>query len=219
MSENTDLVALFDLDGTLADYDAAMYCDLRSIKSPHENMYEIYNSNLPEWYRTRMRMIRDVPGWWENLDKIDLGFQLLEAAIETGFVIHVLTKGPNSATAAWSEKLRWCQKHLSENVCVTVTQDKGLVYGRVLVDDYPEYQMQWLEHRPRGLAVVPVNKQNQHFNQDFARRSAEKRGWDHEPCVICYDGSNLTEVLDGMQAAYERASKEPLHLIPQLLDR
>ena len=73
MVEN-DLVALFDLDGTLADYDEAMYRDLQSIKSPNEHLYEIYNSNLPEWYEARMKMIRDVPGWWENLGKIDLGF-------------------------------------------------------------------------------------------------------------------------------------------------
>lgn len=214
-SKSTDLVALFDLDGTLANYAEAMYRDLQSVKSPNENLYEIYNHNLPEWYKARMKMIRDIPGWWEKLNKIDLGFQLLEAATEIGFVIHVLTKGPSSATAAWSEKLRWCQKNLSDDVCVTVTQDKGLVYGRVLVDDYPEYQMQWLKHRPRGLAVVPVDKQNRHFNQDTARRSAELQGWNHEPHVICYDGSNLTEVLDGMQAAYERAPKEPL--VPAVL--
>ena len=49
MTPNTDLVALFDLDGTLADYDEAMYRDLQSIRSPNENLYEIYNQNLPEW--------------------------------------------------------------------------------------------------------------------------------------------------------------------------
>lgn len=223
---DNDRVALFDLDGTLADYNTAIYRDLKKIRSPGEDLYEIYNDNLPEWYFARIKMIRRVPGWWENLGKIELGFQLLEAAIETGFMIHVLTKGPGSKVdddtdniddaASWSEKLRWCRKHLPSSACVTVTEDKGLVYGRVLVDDFPDYQMKWLEHRPRGLAVVPACKNNEWFNADSARRMAESKGWDHEPQVIRYDGHNLTEVLDAMQAAYERASKEPLSVVPSL---
>ena len=37
---------------------------------------------------------------------------------------------------------QWCQHHLP-GVPVTITMDKGLVYGKVLVDDYPPYVERW----------------------------------------------------------------------------
>lgn len=212
MNANNDCIALFDLDGTLADYDAAVYEKLRELQSPGEPFFDIYNKNLPSWYFTRIQLIRNQPGWWEKLGKLRLGFDLLEAALEIEFAVNILTKGPVTATPAWSEKFRWCQDNLPVKAPVTVTEDKSLVYGRVLVDDYPEYQMQWLANRPRGLAVIPHRKGNEWFTLDKAKKMAEKAEWDHEPNVIRYDGSNLSQVMDAMQAAYDRESREDLVL-------
>ena len=50
---------------------------------------------------------------------------------------------------------------------VTVTHDKGLVYGKVLFDDYPPYIERWLEHRPRGKVLMletPYNRSFSHPN-------------------------------------------------------
>lgn len=210
MQIDPEKVALFDLDGTLADYNSKLYEDLKRLRSPNESLYNIHNARLPEWYKARIDLIRKSPGWWRNLSRFKLGFDLLEAAIGIGFSIHVLTKGPETTVSAWTEKIEWCQQNLPSGVCKTITQDKSLVYGRILVDDFPEYQMQWLRHRPRGLAVIPVGEDNRWFTPEVARAKARNDHWDHEPHVVCYDGNNLAEVMDRMQAAYERLSKEPL---------
>jgi hypothetical protein len=74
----------------------------------------------------------------------------------------ILTKGPYNATSAWTEKVQWCREHIYY-VPITITEDKSLVYGKVLVDDWPPYVTQWLEWRPRGLVIMP----DQPWNQDF----------------------------------------------------
>jgi 5'(3')-deoxyribonucleotidase len=207
-------VALIDLDGTVADYEGALIEELRKLRSPGESLYKPYIDNLPAWYQARIDMIRRQPGWWENLPIIPLGFQLVEAAIEVGFSLNVLTKGPSShqQEASWTEKLRWCRNHIPTAVNVTITEDKSLVYGRILVDDYPDYQMDWAKHRPRGLCVVPDREGNEWFTQEAANRLAEEAGWDHTPNIIRYNGHNLPEVLDAMERAYSRQPKEALSL-------
>ena len=74
-----------------------------------------------------------------------------------------------------------------------MTQDKSFTYGRVLVDDWPDYVTSWLEHRPRGLVVMPAHPWNVDFNH---------------PNVIRYDGSehNRKDVRDRLITA---ASRKP----------
>jgi len=48
-------------------------------------------------------------------------------------------------------------------VQVTLTEDKGLVYGKVLVDDWPPYIERWLTWRPRGLVIMPARRWNATF--------------------------------------------------------
>jgi hypothetical protein len=80
----------------------------------------------------------------------------------------------------------WIDKHLGQGVDITITRDKGLVYGKVLVDDWPEYINRWLEWRPRGLVIMPANEAN--------------KGYFH-PQVIRYDGKNLGVVKEAMEKA------------------
>src|SRR3989344_4699419 len=78
----------------------------------------------------------------ESLDKI---FDVLKAARELEFTIHILTKGPILATPSWTEKVEWVMRHVPD-AGVTVTQEKRLGYGKFLVDDYPGYISEWLAH-------------------------------------------------------------------------
>ena len=84
---------------------------------------------------------------------IEAGFEVFNMLGEVGFERHVLTKGPYNTTSAWSEKVEWCRREFPD-VAVTITEDKGLVYGRVLFDDWIPYILRWLTWRPRGLAVM-----------------------------------------------------------------
>lgn len=178
-------VALFDLDGTLADYEKRMSCDLSRLLAPGEKLS--MDDSLPH-VEARMALVKSQPGWWANLPRLESGFKILAKAQALGFEAHILTKGPFKTDNAWTEKRVWCKKN-APGVLVTVTEDKGLVYGKVLVDDYPDYMLRWLAWRPRGLGIMPARAWNEGFSH---------------PQVIKYDGSNLREVAKALAKAKER---------------
>jgi FMN phosphatase YigB (HAD superfamily) len=184
-----ELVALVDMDGTLCDYEGAMLRDLERLRSPHEPPPTAGASADEPWLRERIELIRRQHGWWARLERLRLGFEVLEALRALEFELHILTKGPATATGAWAEKLQWCQQHVPD-ARVTVTMDKGLVYGKVLVDDWPEYIHRWLTWRPRGLVIVPAQPWNAGFSH---------------PNALRYDGSNLDAVRERLQDVRARA--------------
>lgn len=177
-------LCLFDMDGTLADYDGQLLKDLNKIRSPFEpEIIDTHFDDNPDYIEQRRHVITNQTGWFLNLPKFQLGFDVYEQCIQLGYKVAILTKGPRSKYSAWSEKLQWCHEHLGKDAIegVTICHDKGLVYGNVLCDDYPEYILAWLKHRPRGLVIMPVHN----FNKDFTH-----------PNVVRYDGSNIIEVID-----------------------
>lgn len=187
-------IVLFDMDGTVADYDGQLIEDLNKIKSPMEP--EITRENLDIFINTRPHLearrhvITAQKGWFRNLPTFELGMDIYREAVAIGYTAVVCTKGPNSKPAAWTEKLEWCQAHEEFNASgVTIVSDKSIVYGRVLVDDFPDYILGWLEYRPRGIAIMPAHPKNAHFTH---------------PNVVRYDGTNIEEVRDALQKAFDR---------------
>jgi len=188
-------IALFDMDGTLCDHDKALKKDMEKLKGPKENLPEVFlGQDTPPYLRERIELIRKQPGWWENLDKFKLGFDILNVAKKLGFEIYILTKGPSSKPNAWKEKVDWIRKNV-EKAKITITEDKGLVYGKVLVDDYPHYIEAWLKHRPRGLVIMPIHSYNQNYNH---------------PRVIRYDGKNLSQIKTALKRVKERRPLESI---------
>lgn len=193
-------IALFDMDGSLADYDGAMVRDLAELGAPDEppaTRENLWLTEKREHVLARMRLIKGQPGWWLNLDPIPMGMTVLRLCERLGFDVHVLTKGPKRHSLAWDEKVRWCQRHIGPEVDIHVTSDKGLVYGKFLYDDYPDYMLRWLRHRPRGLGVMPVCPQNRDFTH---------------PNVVKWDGTNIEDVTRAITAAKARNPGEPLVL-------
>jgi 5'-nucleotidase len=185
----THHIALFDMDGTLADYEGRMRRDLKRLEGLDKTAYPLHDRTAPKYFGARLDLIKAQAGWWLSLPKLPLGFDLLQAARELGFQIQVLTIGPHDTPSAWSEKVQWCHQKLGRSVKVTVTEDKSLVYGKILVDDSPKYLLQWLEHHADGLGVVPAQPGNAGFKH---------------PNVIRYDGTNLEEVRTKMQSVIDR---------------
>jgi 5'(3')-deoxyribonucleotidase len=197
--DDTPIVALFDLDGTLADHTGELTRRLARMRSPHEPeivLEEFALDRAPEYLRERIRTIRSNPGFWVNLPVLTAGFEILEEAHARGFQIEVLTKGPRHAPIAWMEKLQWCDRMLANFPHqVTITMDKGLVYGKLLVDDFPEYALRWLRWRKRGTVILP----DQPWNRDF----------DH-PQVYRYKGDRreLTTVLERVIAGARASTSD-----------
>lgn len=185
---NPDNIALIDLDGTVADFDAAMRREEGLLRSPHEVNYDGRHDDVPAYVEARRTLIKNQPGFWRDLAPIHLGMDVVEMVRRVGFALHVLTKGPRRSVNAWTEKAEWSQKYLPD-AAVTITQDKSLVYGRVLVDDWPPYFNGWLKVRPRGLVIAVA----QPWNGDVSH-----------PNVIRYDGKNYEQVRDALKEAYDR---------------
>lgn len=193
-------IGLFDLDGSLANYDEGLRYWLSLMRSPNEekigdNLWEIEKHY---YIKMRMLIIKSMPGFWLNLKKIDDGFKVFDLSKKIGFDNHILTKGPKKHPTAWQEKVQWCQKYLGEEVDIHITSDKGMVYGKFLYDDYPDYMLKWLKNRPRGLGIMPVNNSNKDFSH---------------PRVIKYDGNNLDEVEKALVVVYNRDSSRQYNCV------
>lgn len=189
MSEKTlKPVALLDLDGSVAAFDEALQKGLDAIRGPNDPPYTEEAREEP-YMTARRRLIKSQPGFWENLPKIKLGFDVVDALVRLDFAVTVLTKAPIKIESAWTEKVRWVKRNLPEDFEVTLTQDKSKVYGKVLVDDWVPYFLPWLEVRPRGLVVAVA----QPWNKDV----------DH-PRVVRYDGTNYAEVVERLKASRDR---------------
>jgi len=185
MDRKIENIALFDMDGTLCNYDLTLFQELEKLRSPSELIFHPpIKDNAPDYIRARADIIRKNEEWWANIPKLKLGFDIWQLAEELEYRKMILTQGPKKNPNAWSGKKIWIDKNLGEDTDITITRDKGLVYGKVLTDDYPPYVEKWLAWRPRGLVIMPLNEQN----KDYKHKQ-----------VIKYDGTNLRIVKDAME--------------------
>jgi hypothetical protein len=206
------------MDGTIADHTGALMCDLAKIQSPGDPPITRHEYDEPDWVKERKRLIRSQPGWWLNLKPIPLGFDIYHLARNIGFQINVLTKGPWTCPHAWTEKVQWCRRELHDDTKITISEDKSIVYGRVLVDDYIPYIIGWLLFRPRGLIVMPANDENVEYlaqAEDYCNRkdspfNIRMDGMDafnkaiQENRFFRYTGDQLDEVERAMRWAFDR---------------
>jgi 5'-nucleotidase len=174
-----DLIALFDMDGTLFDYEGSLREKLEEIQSPNEPKVSFNFINNPPYLKKRIDLITSSESFWEHMPKLSLGWDVLRIAKELNYQIHILTQGPRKNPSAWSGKKKCIDSHFGEDFNFHITRDKGLVYGTILVDDYPDYIRRWLKWRKNGRVIMPAND----FNATYVQNQ-----------VTRYDGTNLEEV-------------------------
>lgn len=210
-------VALFDMDGTLADFDAEMKRRMSLIASPDDPPWDPdREADEAPHIQQRRRMVKLIPGFWTGLHEMEDGFWILNEAYDVGFRIMILSKGPSHNSPAWMEKIDWCREHLLNPSLsggdydgsglsrpvqheITLTEDKGLVYGRILVDDWPPYILKWLEWRPRGMVIMPSRRWNLDFNH---------------PQVLRFlgDDDSKAQCKDILSKVFARKGKEQVYL-------
>jgi 5'(3')-deoxyribonucleotidase len=192
----TDRIALIDLDGTIADYDGEMHRRMELIRGPNEPVFEGWD-NVPPHISCRRDLIKKQPGFWRGLPRLRKGFEVVDELREFKFELHVLTKGPVKTTSAWTEKVEWCQENIPD-ANVTVTQDKSIVYGRILFDDFPPYFTAWLRNRPRGLVICLAHPWNAQYGVGGSEENAN---------VFRYSGlDDVHELRARLRKAFDRGS-------------
>jgi 5'(3')-deoxyribonucleotidase len=179
-----DNVALVDMDGTLCDFRGQLDRDLAKVLGDDLKKVSPKTIQEVEW------LIRRDGGWYRSLKPLPLGFEIVSHLKSIGFRIMIMTKSSKESKNAWSEKVAWIAEHLPD-VDVTVTMDKGLVYGKVLVDDYPTHFLRWMEHRPRGKVIMPI----QPWNKDVGSRPN---------LYAVSSNADLEAITPILRAAYER---------------
>ena len=173
-------IALYDMDGTLCDYDLALRNSMEKLRSLNEPPYSGKpEDDAPAYLKARADLIMSRSSWWAEMPKFQLGFDIWELTKSLGFRHMILTQGPRKRPKAWMGKKMWIDKNIGKDVDITITRDKGLVYGKILVDDWPEYVTRWLEWRPRGLVIMPLQPHNKSFKH---------------PQVVHYDGKNIKTI-------------------------
>lgn len=189
-----DPVGYIDMDNTLFDYEGQMRRDMRLLMSPCEEEPENLWDESKPYLKARMNLIKMRPGWWRDLPKFQLGWDVYEVAKALNFDITILTKGPQSKPHAWAEKVECITRHFGCDLSIDIVgETKKRSWGLFLVDDYPEYVKDWLKHRPRGLVIMPA----QPYNADFTH-----------PNLIRYDGTNIEEVRAALTAVRNRKPGE-----------
>lgn len=158
-----DDIALLDMDGTVCKWHEQLEKDLNDV------LGDARKTLPPETVTKIEHLIRSKPGWYLNLEPIPLGIKLAEMLHVIGFTVMVATKATPKATNAWSEKAAWCQKYLPF-AKVTVSEDKTLMYGKILVDDYQKFADPWLLRRKRGYVILPDQPWNQGYEHPRVKR-------------------------------------------------
>ncbi|HNC31944.1 MAG TPA: hypothetical protein PKX08_18170 [Cyclobacteriaceae bacterium] len=184
-NETNQLIALIDLDGTLCDYQEMMSKRLLELREPSDNPEDELVEPPPQYILNRRQKIMTSPGFWISLRPIFAGIQLANLLTELKFDTYVLTKGPKNNPTAWSEKFEWCRIHVP-HLKVIVSENKSLVYGDVLVDDWLPYVTQWQQRFVNGFVIIP--------RQPWNTKSHTLRNSIH------YDGNNLKEIKEHLQS-------------------
>ena len=147
-------IALIDLDRTTADFDGAMNKALDSMASPQEPNWRTYSTDDP-WLASRITTIMRSVGFWESLEPIPLGLEVVSLLQRIGYHCKILSKVTKQSPNAWTEKARWSKRYLP-GLPIILTEDKSGELGDVLFDDSVKYYKAWLANNPSSTVISPA---------------------------------------------------------------
>lgn len=165
------------MDDTLCDTTGQKIRDVERYLPNEKNFSVDYCS--PECtlqIRTLLRHTLSQPGWWENLRKLEDGFELYDLMRAEEITTEIVTKMPKTYPLALWEKLSWCKKNTPDADNINLTLKKRRYPGDLLIDDWPSYVTGWLDYNKKGIAILPLRE----WNKDY-----------QAPRAVHYTGKNM----------------------------
>jgi 5'-nucleotidase len=138
---------LVDMDGVLADWDAAWDAALDVLGEPaatitrsHQRTEWNLNHGLDAAQQQIVADLLNRPGYYADLPAIDGGRAALREMRDEGHDVRIVTSPWVSNPTCASDKLTWVVRHLGQSwgKRTIITNDKTLVRGDYLIDDKPE---------------------------------------------------------------------------------
>jgi 5'-nucleotidase len=136
-------VVLVDMDGVIADFNAAFDLAWRS-RYPNRELYPMSaQQNLsivdsqPEEYRADIYDVLSAPGFTVNMPEIEGAVQGIRAMDLMGLQVFICTSPLRDYSHNVPEKFSWVEEHLGQEWArrLIITRDKTVVRGRYLIDD------------------------------------------------------------------------------------
>jgi 5'-nucleotidase len=142
---------LLDMDGPLADFDAAVFAlatltdvDL-DIAGPHEQTARYFTDHVVS--KTEKKLIQariKRPGWFRALPVTAGAVDGVAALLEAGHDLWVATKPMESNPTCRDEKAAWLREHFPMlERRMFIAPNKSLLHADVLLDDAPK--LSWIE--------------------------------------------------------------------------
>ena len=145
MDTNAATTVLVDMDGVLADWDAAFARewanDYPQLASPRAELstFDLFGPDNSEAQNAATRDLMDKPGFYRLLVPLPVVIDAVHAMVAAGLDVVICTSPWPSNPDCASSKLDWLEGHLGEGwACrAVITRDKTRVMGDILIDDKP----------------------------------------------------------------------------------
>lgn len=139
------MLVLVDMDGVLADFEAAFLAAWRH-NNPSLSYVEVADRDVfyvkdqyPLEHRELVHAVHGVEGFFRSLPPVEGALVAMEEMASAGLDVFICTAPLTSNLFCASEKHAWVQEHLGKPWLkrTVVASDKTLVRGDFLVDDRP----------------------------------------------------------------------------------
>jgi 5'-nucleotidase len=138
---------LVDMDGVIANWglefdrtlDAVGEDGLSIPRHMHHRDWDL-TVGLSEPEQQILRSVMNDPGFYRRLEPVGGAKEALEAALDAGHDVHIVTAPYLSNPTCASDKLGWIEEHFGSDWLprVVISTDKTLVHGDLLFDDKPK---------------------------------------------------------------------------------
>jgi 5'-nucleotidase len=137
-------IVLVDMDGVIADFDAAFDAVWRGRypnRKPSESAWEHQRivDRYPEEYRADIYEVLTAPGFTRNMPEVEGAVDGVRSMQAAGLEVYICTSPLSNYSNNVPEKFGWVEEHLGSawTKRLVITKDKTVVRGRYLIDDAP----------------------------------------------------------------------------------